>query len=444
MMSFSAVGLLAHPRTAGVFETLRNRKAKSYAKVSMAERRTRLDDHAGDGYHRRPRWTGRQQRTSDLFLYRRRGWQPTSPRRDSRPGRQPLWHNPFQGAAYGAGNVYQLSPNSDGTWKETTLYNFTGGNDGGWVDWGELTFDATGNLYGVTVFAGRYGQGVLFQVTPNSDGSWSESVLHQFSGGYDGAQPRTVPYFDVQGNLYGTAAYGGAGGCGTVYKLTPGAGNKWSFLPIYQFSGRPACSPWVGLVPDTNGNLYGTTRNTVGGCSNPPQDCGTVFELSPAAAGQWTFRVIHRFVGSDGSDPSVSGLILGDNGNLYGVTEHGGNGSAGVLYELISGPNSTWSYKVLHHFKAATEGSDPIGQLVLDPAGNIYGTANIGGTYGFGTIFQASAGSDGSWGFKLLHTFSGGDGAYPLALTWGTAGTIYGTTAGGGDFGAGAVFEVTP
>ena len=146
-----------------------------------------------------------------------------------------LYGTTFYGGTYGAGTVYRLSPNGDGTWNQTVLYSFTGGADGGYTDWGRLAFDAAGNLYGVTVFAGQYGQGTLFKLAPNPDGTWTESVLHQFTGGEDGSMPRTTPFLDTAGNLYGTAAYGGAYGCGTVYKMTPGPGNEWTFGVIHQF-----------------------------------------------------------------------------------------------------------------------------------------------------------------------------------------------------------------
>jgi len=144
-----------------------------------------------------------------------------------------LYGTTFDGGIYGAGTVYSLTPNGDGTWKQTVLYNFTGGSDGGWIDWGRLTFDTAGNLYGVTYHGGSHGAGTVFQLSPNGDGTWSENVLHQFTWGKDGAEPRTVPFFDAQGNLYGTVAYGGTSGCGAVFKMTPGSDNKWTYHVIH-------------------------------------------------------------------------------------------------------------------------------------------------------------------------------------------------------------------
>jgi uncharacterized repeat protein (TIGR03803 family) len=356
-----------------------------------------------------------------------------------------LYGTTFYGGTYGAGTVYRLSPNGDGTWKQTVLYSFTGGADGGYTDWGRLAFDAAGNLYGVTVFAGQYGQGTVFKLAPNPDGTWTESVVHQFTGGEDGTQPRTVPWFDAAGNLYGTAAYGGAYGCGTIYKLTPGPGNEWTFGVIHQFMDDPACSSWVGLIPDTIGNLYGTTRNTLGGCTDPPQECGTVFKLTPSSDGTWAFKVIHQFSGGDGgSDPSVSGLIFDEPGNLYGLTEHGGKYSTGVFFKLAPGANDSWAYQVLHHFDGPRDGGQPIGQMVRDASGSLYGAAAQLGPYGYGTLFKASPNSDGSWRFSVLYNFTGSDGAYPLGLVRDSAGNLFGTTNMGGAYGNGVVYEFTP
>lgn len=354
-----------------------------------------------------------------------------------------LYGTTFYGGIYGAGTVYSLSPNGDGTWKQTVLYSFTGGADGGYVDWGKLAFDAAGNLYGVSVFAGQYGEGTVFKLAPNPDGTWTESVLHQFTGGEDGAMPRTVPLFDAAGNLYGSAAYGGAYGCGTIYKMTPGPGNEWAYSVIHHFDDDPACSPWVGLMPDTSGNLYGTTRNTPGGCTDPPQECGTVFELTPLLDGTWAFKVIHQFSGDDGSDPSVSGLIFDEVGNLYGLTQEGGRYSAGVFFRLAPGADGSWAYQVLHDFDGPRDGGNPIGQMVSDASGNLYGAANLG-SYGYGTVFKLTPKSDGSWRFSLLHDFTGSDGVYPLGLVRDSAGHLFGTTNMGGTYGNGVVYELTP
>ena len=356
-----------------------------------------------------------------------------------------LYGTTFEGGLYGAGNVYTLTPNGDGTWTQAVLYSFTGGSDGGWVDWGRLTFDTAGNVYGATYDGGSHGAGAVFQLSPNQDGTWTENVLHQFTWGKDGAEPRTVPFFDAQGNLFGSVAYGGRYGCGAIYEMSPGADNKWTYKVIHQFKGQPACSPWVGLIPDKTGNLYGTTRNEVGGCNNPPNDCGTIFRLTPTAEGKWTYKVIHKFIGGKGgADPSISGLIFDDNGALYGTTEHQGAYNSGVFYRLTPSANDKWSYRVLHQFKKS-DGLYPNGRLVRDATGALYGTACQGGAYDYGTVYKMTPNADGTWTFSVIYVFSGPDGGASLGgLLTDAAGNLYGSSVVGGTYGYGTVFEITP
>jgi uncharacterized repeat protein (TIGR03803 family) len=273
-----------------------------------------------------------------------------------------LYGTTFWGGAYGAGTIFTLTQNVGGSWDESVLYSFTGGADGGYPDWGGLGFDSAGNLYGVTYGGGRYGLGTVYKLTRNADGTWTESVLHQFTGGKDGAQPRTKPVFDAQGNLYAAAAYGGAYGCGTVFEMMPGPNNLWTYRVLHQFAHKPACSPWVGLVSDKAGNLYGTARDTVLGCSSPPLECGTVFKLTPGQNNVWTYSMIHQFSGGKGGSDPVFGLVCDDAGNLYGTAARGGENSAGVLYELTP-TEDKWTFQVLHQFKKSTDGAASEGLL---------------------------------------------------------------------------------
>ena len=352
------------------------------------------------------------------------------------------------GGLYGAGVAYRLSPNADGTWTQTVLHSFTGGSDGAYPDWDRLAIDTFGNLYGVTANGGIFGGGTLFKLSPNSEGTWTETVLHQFTWGRDGGQPRTTPIFDAAGNLYGTASYGGTYGCGTAFQLTPGSANKWTYRVIHQFRDKPACSPWSALIFDAAGSLYGTTRNQVGGCGSPPLECGTVFQLMPGPNNTWAYKVIHQFrSGNGGADPSVSGLVFDDAGILYGTTEHAGAYASGIFFKLTPGINNHWTFQVLHQFRESADGSYPQGQVSRDSADNLYGTAAAGGAYGGGTLFEMTPSPNGTRTFSVIYNFGGVDGYSPAGgagVIMDAAGNLYGTTVVGGAYGYGVVYEITP
>jgi uncharacterized repeat protein (TIGR03803 family) len=214
----------------------------------------------------------------------------------------------------------------------------------------------------------------------------------------------------------------------------------------------------VGLAIDSSGNLYGTTYeggSSGTGCAGG--GCGTVFELSPGA-GQFTETIIHNFSdnGVDGYEPQTR-LILDGSGNLYGTTPLGGSkcnssfGFCGTAYRLTPGANGQWTETVLHAFLGGTQdGLVPLGDLTLDKSGNLYGTTNEGGSAGLGTAFELVRGAGGKFTIKLLHDFPSGktDGNEPSAgLAFGKGGNLYGTTYYGGAAGSGGdgiIFEVTP
>jgi uncharacterized repeat protein (TIGR03803 family) len=168
-----------------------------------------------------------------------------------------------------------------------------------------------GNLYGTTSNGGRYDGGIVFKLTPHSDGTWKESILHHFGDGKDGAYPFAGLIWDAAGNLYGTAQGGGGhvckSSCGTVFKLTPAAGGHWQETTLYAFKGGKDGS-WVqgGVVFDTAGNLYGVTTFYP----------GTVFRLTPTSHGYWKKTLLHAFEGGqDGVDP-VGTLVIDGGGSL--------------------------------------------------------------------------------------------------------------------------------
>ena len=212
------------------------------------------------------------------------------------------------------------------------------------------------------------------------------------------------------------------------------------------------------LIMDAAGNLYGTTW--MGGAyytcapGGPPTGCGTVFELTPQADGSWVEKVLHSFGnGADGAYPDA-GLILDAAGNLYGTTESGGGpGNYGTVFELArTHANAVgWTEKVLHSFGNGTDGSDPYAGLIIDAAGNLYGTTINGGTYGYGTVFELTP-TGGGWTEQVLHSFNndGTDGANPIeGVIIDAAGNLYGTTENGGPYGTSSypgdtVFEIIP
>ena len=200
--------------------------------------------------------------------------------------------------------MFKLAPNPDGTWTERVLYSFTGGADG-LIPLAGLVFDAAGNLYGTTGYGGADGSGVVFKLAPNPDGTWTESVLYSFTGYADGSIPGAGLIFDPTGNLYGTTTSGGpfsAGecpaGCGVVFKLAPNPDGTWTESVLHSFTGADGQYPRAGLVFDVAGNLYGTTNG--GG----PDNDGVVFKLKPNLDGTWTESVLYSFKdGADGGFP---------------------------------------------------------------------------------------------------------------------------------------------
>lgn len=202
------------------------------------------------------------------------------------------------GGTFNYGTVYRLVNTGHG-WTEG-LYSF--GIDGGSDPFGGLTLDAAGNIYGTTQYGGDYGAGVVFELTLNADGSWTKKVLHSFNT-TDGFGPDTTLSFDAAGNLYGTTFSGGAYEGGTAYMLTPNSDGSWTEQVLHSFgNGTDGYIPYAPLVLDAAGNLYGTTKygGTTQSCGDEP-GCGTVFKLSRAMGGDWTEQVLHNFL-HDGMD----------------------------------------------------------------------------------------------------------------------------------------------
>lgn len=349
------------------------------------------------------------------------------------------------------GGVYKLT-NQRGHWVLSPLYNFTDGIDGGSPS-ARVVFGPDGTLYGTATAGGdpTCGQcGVVFNLRPPAAivcGArlcpWTETVLYAFKGGSDGLVPGSGDLvFDQAGALYGMTGYGGGDCyCGTVYKLTPGGGS-WTESVLHRFSYSEGRYPYGGVIFDQAGNLYGTTSLDV-------HYDGTVFKLTPSGGG-WTITTIHGFTGSsDGAHP-FSGLISDGLGNFYGTTSDGGPNGGGTVFEL-SPSGESWVYRVLYSFTGNGFGTvGPHGNLLINGAGNLYGTTNATGAHNAGTVFKLTP-SGGGWTYSLLHEFTGGsDGRWPVdGLAMDAHGNLYGTTSGGGTSsncyqGCGVVFEISP
>jgi len=246
----------------------------------------------------------------------------------------------------------------------------------------------------------------------------TETVLHSFSNnGEDGFQSYAGLTLGQGGKLYGTTYSGGAYGLGSVFELTPQANGSWLEIILHSFAPmNDGQQPTAGVIFDSSGNLYGTT--TYGGRiigSLRQSYSGTVFELIPQADGTWSENVIHSFLrsGADGDAP-VGGLVFDSMGNLYGTTEGGGAYGEGTAFQLSPQADGGWGYKVLHSFGASsTDGINPTAGLAVDSAGNLYGTTIQGGTNycsigdgSCGTVFQLSRQAGGRWEETLLHSFN--------------------------------------
>jgi uncharacterized repeat protein (TIGR03803 family) len=297
----------------------------------------------------------------------------------------------------GCGVVFKLKPKSDGTWTESVLYSFKGGASDGYDALAGLTFDKAGNLYGTTAVDGSGGAGDVFQLKRNSNGTWTENILYMFSGnGPDGVTPDSTLIFDGAGNLYGTTDQGGnmncaaLYGCGVAFKLTRDPGESWSESVLYTFCSETNCTDgkYPGdIVFDKAGNLYGITAG--GGHSDLSSDSdGTVFRLSESG-GRWKEDVLYRFDGAQGAGPDA-GPILDAAGNLYGTAVSGGSANDGVVFKMSPSLDGTWAYTVLRTFLGGPARYPE--SLIFDGAGHLYGTTQSCGPRAkcMGIVFEVT------------------------------------------------------
>jgi uncharacterized repeat protein (TIGR03803 family) len=390
--------------------------------------------------------------------------------------------------------------------KIKVLHNFGATGDGS-IPYGPLLFDSKGNLYGVTTDGGTgqcsdYGCGTVFELNPHTNGTWAEKILHSFAASSDGAAPWGTLLLDDHGDLYGTlhgypgfAASGifelksGTGGWknnilydayagpglvfdksgdlygdmgsgaykdGAIGELSPGA-SGWTYTDLYDYcetfcpdgTGEPAPPVW-----DSNGNLWGVTYE--GGISQSPCKtefgCGVIFEMTPNGDGTWTYNVMHQFASSttDGQEP-YGGLVMDSAGNFYGTTLGGGTSGYGTIFEF-SNVGGVWEETVLYNFLLATckQGCIPEGTLAIDASGNLYGTASGGRNscagYSCGVVFKLAPQSNGTWTYTTLYNFSETSGGMePFhGVILDSKGNLYGVTSYFGKYNVGTAFELTP
>lgn len=351
----------------------------------------------------------------------------------------------YYGGENDLGLVFKVAHKASG-WVMTPLYSFQGGSDGSYPI-GGVTVGPDGNLYGAASNGGQHGKGMVYKLTPPASFNcrtlfcpWTKTPLYQFTGGVDGAYPESPLIFDRSGNLYGTTDSGGAANAGVVFRLTP-SGNGWLDSVLYSFAGSPdGAAPFSTLTFDSSGNLYGTT--TGGGTA----DGGTVYQLTPSGSG-WTEHVLYSFQGLDDGEIPYAGVILDPEGNLYGDTFYGGARYGGAVFELTPS-NGNWIFGVIYSPELQGLGG-PAGTLARTSNGTLYGTLFSGSNdgcsgYGCGNVFQLSP-SGGGWVYTSLYVFTdGADGGNPQgALILDLAGNLYGTTSGSLG-GYGSVYELTP
>lgn len=353
-----------------------------------------------------------------------------------------IYGTTVQGGTYSSGTVFQITPAG----VHTVLYNFTGGADGG-EPYKGVTLDAQGNIYGTAGVGGKYvgpctdtGCGVVFELT-NSGGTWTQTVIHSFTGGKDGWGPGAGVTVDSHGAVYGTTPLGGTPNAGVIYQLINRNGT-WGEKIIHTFTGgNDGIGGSAGrLVPDRRGGFFGAC--TAGGANGD----GVIFHIAPAGNGTWNFTTIYAFKGMPDAGFPYGTLLMDNAGNLYGTSYYDGANDLGAVYQLAY-RNGTWKERVLYSFKGGADGSAPISNLVSDPAGNLYGTTSEGGapSCGCGTIFSLTR-SGTSWTENVVYSFQGPpDGAFVYnGMVVDNAGNYYGATVHGGTANEGAIYKFFP
>jgi len=343
------------------------------------------------------------------------------------------------GGTNNTGTVFELSPDGKGGWTESVLYSFgpQGSGDGDQPQ-ASLVMDKSGNLYGTTISGGSNDLGTVFQLSPRVGGGWTETVLSSFAPTADGRYPTTDLVLDAKGNLYGTTGYGGTKFGGIVFQLTPGSGG-WTETILYNFPN--GSQPDTGLMwREVGVNLYGVTQ--LGGSG-----LGNVFRLWRNPTG-WVERSLHNFDNVHGNPQTGGNLVEDQNLNIYGASNGGCANRTGGVWELAHNPGQPSTYQLLYSFGAENsgDGNYPQSGVILGSNGTLYGTTGFGGlSFLGGTVFALTKSQNG-WQETNLYKFTdGNDGGSPVGqLIQDKQGNLYGIALRGGTYGSGVVFEVTP
>lgn len=338
----------------------------------------------------------------------------------------------------GCGTVFKLSHVGSG-WMLTPIYSFDTTHGDGILPLGRVTIAPDGTLYGNTMGGpGNTSWGTVFHLSPSpvapkkvALSPWNEKTMYVFSGGSDGRAPTDDLIFDRSGSIYGSA--------GVLYKLNPLGNDVWAETVV------DPQGPDGGVILDSAGNLYGTVAE------GDLYGCGGIHKWSRSKLG-WVEQTLYNFTGgSDGCTPR-DGLIMDNSGALYGTTTNHDRGG-GTVFKLTPSI-AVWSFELLYSF---TDGGVPQGKLLIDADGNLYGATAYGGAFRWGSVFELQY-RNGQWSYRSLHDFTGGsDGANPVgSLVLDVNGKLYGTTTMGGAgtgtggcplsgyIGCGVVFEITP
>lgn len=295
------------------------------------------------------------------------------------------------------GTIYNLLPplaaasaTANSFWTLKVLHQFGTGDDGTYPH--KVVFDRSGNIFGVTGSGGAFDRGTVYELSPSGQG-WTETILYSFQGGADGGLPKAV-VLDDAGNLYGTTEEGGNPGCspfpgcGTIFELTRSDAG-WTKTTLYAFNQNTDSGYPSPLMRDSAGNLYGATSQT-----GPDSYFGGIWELSPSSNG-WVFKMLHSFSGNSVTYLGPFAPVMDASGALYGVNNTGGANdcnpmygiSCGDLYKLTASGNN-WTYTDVYDFGPGAAGCFPVGPLVLDSDGNLFGAAYGCGASGVGTVWE--------------------------------------------------------